>query len=97
MNKVAKLNLKFKSQIKGGDKKKRNMSQSPKKKSHQPQKTIHQSKLNLVKSKSHGDKSKIKIYQVKSPIVGETFKTDLKDGPSQDLRWIPKVICSDKP
>ena len=80
LNKVAKLNLKFKSQLKGENKKKR--TQPPKKKKHQPPKTIHQPKLNLVKSKHNGDKSKLKIYQVKSPIVGETFKIDLKDQPS---------------
>ncbi|GHB31948.1 hypothetical protein GCM10010392_68960 [Streptomyces clavifer] len=95
LKKVTKLNLKFKSQIKGGNKKKR--IQSPKKKTHQPQKTNHQPKLNLVKSKHIGDKSKLKIYQVKSPIVGETFKIDLKEQPSQDLRWIPKVIYLVKP
>ena len=97
LKKVSKLNLKFKSQIKGGNKKKRKVNQSPKKQSHQPQKTNHQTKLNLVKSKYHGDKFNLKIYQVKSLVVGETFKIDLKDGPSQDFRWIPKVIYLDKP
>ena len=97
LKKVAKINLKFKSQIKGGNKKKRKMNQSPKKQTHQPQNTNHQSKLNLVKSKYHGDKFKLKIYQVKSPKVGGTSKLDLKDQPSQDLRWIPKVRYLDKP
>ena len=64
LKKIRKLNLNFKSQRKGENKKKRKMNQSPKKKTHQPQKTNHQSKLNLVKSKYHGDKSKLKIYQV---------------------------------
>ena len=97
LKKVVKLNLKFKSQIKGGNKKERKMNQSPKKQTHQPQKTNHQSKLNLVNSKYHGDKSKLKIYQVKFPKVGGTSKIDLKDQPSQDLRWIPKVRYLDKP
>ena len=97
LNKVTKLNLKFKSQIKGEFKKKRKMNKSPKKQTHQLQKTNHQSKLNLVKSKYHGDKFKLKIYQVKSPLVGENPKLDLKVQPSQDLRWIPKVIYLDKP
>ena len=95
LNKVAKLNLKFKSQLKGGNKKK--INKSPKKKTHQPQKTNHQSKLKLVKSHFNGDKSKVKVYQVKSPKVGETSYLDLKVQPSQDLRWIPKFRHLDKP
>lgn len=75
LKKVEKLNLRFKMQTDGGNKKRN--EKSKRKITHQPLKTNLQFKVKTLKSQSLGEKSKLKISQVKSPSVAGTWKLNL--------------------